>query len=191
MGLELVRVLEEPEAAAIARAVLNLNDVLAWAKIGRLSKRKAPVAKNHFSRPSRPIRNYESTRLEPAARPLGFRRITVREENQKQLMAEIEHLETAGCHVKFEAPLLISLDIGKSPRECRDELLVRHSVRRLEVLGEVITQVVVLDGEHLRVTKYDVADGTRDRKGDLDVVVKRHIVERVAELALEAWMNLV
>ena len=39
--------------------------------------------------------------------------------------------------------------------------------------------------------KYDVPDGTRDRKGDLDVVVKRHIVERVAELALEAWMNLV
>src|SRR6266705_1775608 len=41
------------------------------------------------------------------------------------------------------------------------------------------------------MTKYDVADGTRDRKGDLDVVVKRRIVERVAELALEAWMNLV
>jgi hypothetical protein len=41
------------------------------------------------------------------------------------------------------------------------------------------------------MTKYDVPDGTRDRKGDLDVVVKRHIVERVAELALEAWMNLV
>jgi hypothetical protein len=122
---------------------------------------------------------------------LGFRRLTVREENQKQLMAEIEHLETAGCNVKFEAPLLISRDIGKSPRECRDELLVRHSVRRLEVLGEVVTQVVVLDGQHLRMTKYDVADGTRDRKGDLNVVVKRRIVERVAELALEAWMNLV
>jgi hypothetical protein len=41
------------------------------------------------------------------------------------------------------------------------------------------------------VTKYDIADGTRDREGDLDVVVKRHIVERIAELALEAWMNLV
>jgi hypothetical protein len=41
------------------------------------------------------------------------------------------------------------------------------------------------------MAKYDVADGTRDRKGDLDVVVKRRIVERVAELALEAWMNLV
>jgi hypothetical protein len=106
-------------------------------------------------------------------------------------MAEIEHLETAGCNVKFEAPLLISRDIGKPPRECRDELLVRHSVRRLEVLGEVVTQVVVLDGQHLRMTKCDVADGTRDRKGDLNVVVKRHIVERVAELALEAWMNLV
>ena len=77
---------------------------------------------------------------------MGFRRFTVREEDQKQLMAEIEHLETAGCDVKFEAPLPISLDIGKSPRECRDELLVRHSVRSLEVLGEVITQVVVRDG---------------------------------------------
>ena len=106
-------------------------------------------------------------------------------------MAEIEHLETAGCQVKFEAPLLTSLNIGKSPRECRDELLVRHSVRSLEVLREVVTQVVVLDGQHLWMTKYDVADGTRDRKGDLDVVVKRHIVDRVAELALEAWMNLV
>ena len=75
--------------------------------------------------------------------------------------------------------------------EFRDELLVRHSVRRLEVLGEVVTQVVVLDGQHLRMAKCDAADGTRDRKGDLNVVVKRHIVERVAELALEARMNLV
>src|SRR3954465_527826 len=41
------------------------------------------------------------------------------------------------------------------------------------------------------MTKYDVPDGTRDGKGDLDVVVERHIVERVAELALEACMNLV
>src|SRR5947207_7292782 len=191
MGLELGRVLEEPEAAAIARAVLDLNDVLAWTKIGRLSKRKAPVAQHHFSRPSRPIGNYEPTGLEPDLRPLGFRRFTVREEHQKQLMAEIDHLETAGCHFKFEAPLPISLDISKSPRERRDELLVRHSVRSLEVLGEVITQVIVLDGQHLRMTKYDVPDGTRDRKRDLDVVVKRHIVDGVAELALEAWMNLV
>ena len=106
-------------------------------------------------------------------------------------MAEIEHLETAGCDLKFEAPLLISLDIGKSARECRDELLVRHPVRRLEVLGEVITQVVVLDGQHLGMTEYDVADGARDRKADLNVVVKRHIVERVAKLALKAWMDLV
>ena len=106
-------------------------------------------------------------------------------------MAEIEHLETAGCNVKFEAPLLISLDIGKFPQECRDELLVCHSVWRLEVLGEVVTQVVVLDGQYLRMTIYDVTDGARDRKGNLDVVVKRHIVERVAELTLEAWMNLV
>ena len=63
-----------------------------------------------------PIRNYEPTRLEPDLRPLGFRRFTVREENQKQLMVEIEHLETAGCQVKFEAPLLTSLNIG-NPRE--------------------------------------------------------------------------
>jgi hypothetical protein len=191
MGLELGRVLEEPEAAAVARAVLNLNDVLAWAKIGRLSKRKAPVAKGHVSRPSRPFWNYEPTRLEPDPRPLRFRRFAFREENQKQLVAEIKHLETADCHVKFEAPLLIGLDVGKSPREGRDELLVCHSMRRLEVFGKVVTQVVVLDGQHFRMAKYDVADGARDRKGDLDVVVKRRIVERVAELALEAWMNLV
>src|SRR6478672_4558945 len=137
MGLELGRILEEPEAAAIARAVLNLNDVLAWTKIGRLSKRKAPVAQHHFSRPSGPIRNYEPTGLEPDLRPLGFRRFTVCEEDQKQLMAEIEHLETAGCHLKFEAPLPISLDIGKSPRECRDELLVCHSVGGLKSLEKL------------------------------------------------------
>ena len=51
MGLELGRVLEEPEAAAIASAVLNLNDVPAWANIGRLSKRKTPVAKDRVADP--------------------------------------------------------------------------------------------------------------------------------------------
>src|SRR3954451_12754733 len=191
MGLERGRVLEEPEAPAISRAILNLNGVLAWTEIGRLSEREASVAQHHFSRPSRPIRNYEPTGLEPDLRPLGFGRFPVREEDQKQLVAEVEHLETPGCHVKFKAPLPISLDIGKSPRQCGDQLLVRHSVRSLEVLREVITQVVVLDGQHLRMTKYDVPHGNRDGKGDLDVVVERHIVERVAELALETWMNLV
>ncbi len=137
MGLELGRVLEEPEAAAIAGAVLDLNGMLAWADIGRLSKRKTPIAQDHVSRPNRPIRNYEPTRFELNLRSLGFRRFTVREENQKQLMAEVEHLETAGGHVKFEASLLIGLNIGKSARECRDELLVRHSMRRPEILEKL------------------------------------------------------
>src|SRR3954466_15206644 len=39
--------------------------------------------------------------------------------------------------------------------------------------------------------EYDVAHAARDRKGDLNVVVQRHIVDRVAERALKAWMDLV
>src|SRR3954451_4606715 len=91
MGLERGRVLEEPEAPAISRAILNLNGVLAWTEIGRLSEREAPVPQHHFSRPSRPIRNYEPTGLEPNLRPLGFGRFTVGEEHQKQLVAEVDH----------------------------------------------------------------------------------------------------
>ena len=106
-------------------------------------------------------------------------------------MAEIKHLETASCHFKVEALLLMRLDIGKSTRERRNELLVRHSMRSLEALGKVVAQIVVLDGQHLGMAECDVADATCDRKGDLDVVVQRHVVERVAELALEAWMDLV
>src|SRR4051812_7407725 len=41
------------------------------------------------------------------------------------------------------------------------------------------------------MAEYDVAHATRDRKGNLNVVVQCHIVDRVAERALKAWMNLV
>ena len=96
--------------------------------------------------------------FEPNLRPLRFRRLPVREEDQKEFVAEIQHLETASCHLEVEASLLISLDIGKSPRECGNELLVRHSVRSHEALGEVVAQVVVLDRQYFGMTEYDVAD---------------------------------
>src|SRR5262245_56948456 len=41
------------------------------------------------------------------------------------------------------------------------------------------------------MAEYDVAHAARDRKGDLNVVVQRHIVDRVAERALKARMDLV
>src|SRR5438132_4023776 len=41
------------------------------------------------------------------------------------------------------------------------------------------------------MAEYDVAHAARYRKGDLNVVVQRHIVDRVAERALKAWMDLV
>src|SRR5260370_24667140 len=41
------------------------------------------------------------------------------------------------------------------------------------------------------VAEYDVGHAARDRKGDLNVVVQRHIVDRVAERGLKAWMDLV
>src|SRR5437868_5136653 len=41
------------------------------------------------------------------------------------------------------------------------------------------------------MAEYNVAHAARDRKGDLNVVVQRHIVDRVAERALKTWMDLV
>src|SRR5437764_13387022 len=41
------------------------------------------------------------------------------------------------------------------------------------------------------MAEYDVAHAARDRKADLNVVVQRHIVDRVAERAPKAWMDLV
>src|SRR3954454_11258363 len=41
------------------------------------------------------------------------------------------------------------------------------------------------------MAEYDVAHAARDRKGDLNVIVQRHIVDSVAERALKAWMDLV
>ena len=68
---------------------------------------------------------------------------------------------------------------------------MRHPVRSDEALGKVVAQVKILDRQHFGMAEYDVAHAARDRKGDLNVVVQRHIVDRVAERALKAWMDLV
>src|SRR5438477_4985813 len=60
-----------------------------------------------------------------------------------------------------------------------------------EALGKVVAQVKILDRQHFGMAEYDVAHTARDRKGDLNVVVQRHVVDRVAERALKAWMDLV
>src|SRR2546423_13028281 len=60
-----------------------------------------------------------------------------------------------------------------------------------EALGKVVAQVKILDRQHFGMAEYDVAHAARDRKGDLNVIVQRHIVDRVAERALKAWMDLV
>ena len=41
------------------------------------------------------------------------------------------------------------------------------------------------------MAEYDVAHAARDRKGHLNVVVQRHIVDRIAKRALKARMDLV
>src|SRR5215813_6552348 len=64
MGRKTEGILEEPEATAIAGAVLDLEGVLAWAEIGRLPERKASVAEGHVSRCRRSVRNQEAARLE-------------------------------------------------------------------------------------------------------------------------------
>lgn len=51
--------------------------------------------------------------------------------------------------------------------------------------------LIVLDGQRLGMAENIASDVAGDRESDLDVVVQRYIVERVAELALKAWMNLV
>ena len=62
---------------------------------------------------------------------------------------------------------------------------------RSEALGKVVAQVKIFDRQHFGMAVYDVAHAARDRKGDLNVVVQRHIVDRVAERALKTWMDLV
>src|SRR4029077_10276184 len=49
----------------------------------------------------------------------------------------------------------------------------------------------ILDRQHFGMAEYNVSHAARDRKGDLNVVIQRHIVDRVAERALKAWMDLV
>src|SRR5438067_5458365 len=64
-------------------------------------------------------------------------------------------------------------------------------MRSDEALGKIVAQVKILDRQHFGMAEYDVAHAARDRKGDLNVIVQRHIVDRVAERALKAWMDLV
>jgi hypothetical protein len=85
----------------------------------------------------------------------------------------------------------MGLDIGKPPGERGNELLVCHPVRSDEAFGEVVAQVKIFDRQHFGMAEYDVAHAAGDRKGDLNVVVHRHIVDGVAERALKAWMDLV
>jgi hypothetical protein len=85
----------------------------------------------------------------------------------------------------------MGLDIGKPPGERGNELLVCHPVRSDEALGEVVAQVKIFDRQPFGMAEYDVAHAAGDRKGDLNVVVQRHIVDGVAERALKAGMDLV
>src|SRR5438046_3838253 len=81
MRLKTEGILDEPEATAIAGAVLDLEGVLAWTEIGRLPERKASVAQDHVSRRRRSVRYQEAARLELDQRPLRFCRLPVREED--------------------------------------------------------------------------------------------------------------
>jgi predicted phosphoribosyltransferase len=38
----------------------------------------------------------------------------VREEDQKEFVAQVQHLETASCDLEVEATVLTSLDVGES-----------------------------------------------------------------------------
>jgi hypothetical protein len=49
----------------------------------------------------------------------------------------------------------MGLDIGESPQERGNELLVRHPVRSDEALGKVVAQVKILDRQHLGVAEND------------------------------------
>src|SRR5438552_8221226 len=115
MGLEAEGILHEPEATTITRAVLDLDGVLAWAEIGRLPERKASVAEHHVSRCRRPVRYQEAARVELDQRPLRLCRLPVHEEDQKKLVAQVQHLETASRDLEVEAAVLIGLDIGEAP----------------------------------------------------------------------------
>ncbi|OWK19125.1 hypothetical protein AJ88_48765 [Mesorhizobium amorphae CCBAU 01583] len=122
---------------------------------------------------------------------MRIRRLPVCEEDQKEFVAQIQYLETACCDVEVEASVLVGLYIGETPREHGDQLLVRHPMRRDEALGKVVAEVKILDRQHFGMPEPDVPHAARDRKGDLNVVVQRDIVDRVAKRALKARMDLV
>src|SRR5207245_9079942 len=103
MGLKTEGILDEPEATTIAGAVLDLDGLLAWAEIGRLPERKASIAEDHISRCRRPVRYQEAARLELDQRLLRFCRLPVREEDQKEFVAQVQHLETASCDLEVKA----------------------------------------------------------------------------------------
>ena len=115
MRLETEGKLDEPEATAIAGAVLDSDGVLAGAEIGRLPERKASVAEDHVSRCRRPVRYQEAARLELDQRPLRLCRLPVREEDQKEFVAQVQHLKTASCDLEVEAAVLMGVDIGETP----------------------------------------------------------------------------
>src|SRR5436190_23519684 len=115
MGLKTEGILDEPETTAIAGAVLDLQGVLAWAEIGRLQERKASVAEDHVSRCGRPVRYPEAARLELDQRTLRFCGFLVHEEDQKEFVAQVQHLEAASCDLEVKAAVLMGLDIGETP----------------------------------------------------------------------------
>src|SRR5436190_3012583 len=100
MGLKTEGILDEPESTAIAGAVLEMQGVLAGAEIGRLQERKASVAKYHVSRCGRPVRYHKAARVELDQRLLRFCRLLAHEEDQKEFVAQVQHLETAGCDLE-------------------------------------------------------------------------------------------
>jgi hypothetical protein len=47
-------------------------------------------------------------------RPLQFCRLPVQEEDQREFVLQVQHLETASCDLEVEAAVLVALDIGES-----------------------------------------------------------------------------
>ena len=191
MRCETGRVLDDPEPAALGHAVLDLEPVPARSQVARLAEGEVAVAQDHVPGPGWPLGDQEPAVVEPDQRALRRDRLALGEEHQQQLVAQVQDLEPAGGDVELEAAPLVRLEVGELPRQQGDDLRRRQAVRRLEALGEVVAQVIVLDRQRLGMPEDDVADLPRDRERDLNVVVERHVVERVAERALEPRMDLV
>ncbi len=116
MRLETEGILDEPEATAIVGPVLDLDCVLTWTEIGCLPKREFSVTENYVScavgrsgRRKRPDSSWTSC-------PLRIRRLPVCEEDQKEFVAQIQYLETAGRDVEVEASVSWG-SISAKPRE--------------------------------------------------------------------------